>query len=815
MKRLLRSALPWLLLVYGAVAVISIWPASIDPSHRIVGGGELGGWLWRYWWMKLEIRALWEEMHGYPLQFFLHVISLGRFPETGNITDLYAVSLPLDLLFGAPTYYNVKVMLIVVTNGLAGYALSRSFTASRWVAAAAGTVLAMNSFVALELFGSGLRQAILAPFAMAVVSLEGLLARGRLRDGLATGLWFACTAVFYWFYGLFLFLYAVLRGMVALPSVWRSARRWWIFATLVEAAAIAVAVAAVFAYPYVMFKLDHSGALPEVQYLTDFPDLDTLEAATDYPRTLEENLLASLKRVLHSSWSLDYLWNPLHPRNVPVVAFVVGVVGALFQLRRAGVFLVALLFFWLHTGGPYLLQPFTPDASGFVRVDGEPVPLLYAWTFKFVPLMSRLFAPYRAAGPVWVMMTALVALGLDGIWRRWGTRASTEGTAGADEGGEEALTEGPARVVTRPWLAPLVAVAFGGLFLGQQVWDDRVLALLEPSYAGTNGRGLPVMTSEVKTHPFYEALAQEEGYLGIIELPMFVQQDLITYYQVIHGKKVLEGWAMPGALPPYLRFVQQPRGETAKLLQFLAEPDAQRANSFIKAMSLLSRPPYKLQDYTPSDIETLANRGFRYVILHERGCYAVWPEEGQALYDAMKRRIGRELGTPAEVIEFAEEDDPAWERLRPHVGVVGSWASSALPIPGKRPTRFRMAVFLMPGAGWGEAWLDAVAWPDRLRPSPAEAPSSALPAEAPSAVSPPQAPAEASGVASPAPTTPPATEAPVATAAPTLAPPPAPAVAPAFGPAPPPPVEAPVAGPQPLNPPPPGPAAAPSPTPRP
>ena len=711
-----------LTLFYTLLGMIALWPVPAGLNERIVGGGELGGWLWRYWWMKLEIQALSVELAHSPLQVFLHVISLGRFPETGNVTDLYAVSLPLEKIFGHPTYYNLKCLLIMVTNGLAGYALARAFTPSRVLGAVGGAVLAVNSFVALELFGCGLRQAILAPAALAILSFESVLRQGRWRDGLKTGFWFALTAIFYWFYGLFLAMFAVVRALAALPSWWRQTHRGRTVAVLVLSAVLAAGLAGIFTYPYIMFKVDHTGSLPEVQYLADFPSLAELQNAPPFPQSVSENLLASLARVLTSSWTLDYLWSPIHPFNITVVTGVVGLLFCLVNLRQTWLWLVLCLVFWIHSGGPYLQGSYNPEGRHFTEIGGEPVKLLYAYTFKYLPMMSRLFAPYRTAGFVWLMLVILVTQNLEWIRSRLSPNAMavsdppvpTEDVATEPGAGLEPFpppTHPPAgeKIDLPAWV---MAIVFVSLFVGQQLADGKIVAALNPNLVGSLGRGLPVESSVLEVPPFYHALAQEKGHIGVIELPLFVQQDLINYYQVVHEKKVMRGWAVPGSLPPILRFHREPKSEVTRLLQYLTDPDSMGPNSFIKAMEGLGRPPYKMESYDELDLRDLTRRGFRYVILHERGCYAVWPEHGRALYEAVRRRLARQLGDPAEMTEMVTEGDPGRAELEGKVGVLGNWASSALPIAeAERPTRFVMSVYRMPGSDWGKAWETAVSWP--------------------------------------------------------------------------------------------------------
>ena len=89
MSRGRRVALEVLLavVVFTALAVLMTWPAAAHLDEVIVGGGELGGWLWRQWWHFEEVAALGTADQGI-FATLSALGGLGRFPETGNILDL-------------------------------------------------------------------------------------------------------------------------------------------------------------------------------------------------------------------------------------------------------------------------------------------------------------------------------------------------------------------------------------------------------------------------------------------------------------------------------------------------------------------------------------------------------------------------------------------------------------------------------------------------------------------------------------------------------------------------------------------------------
>lgn len=665
-----RFFYPYLLplLFYGALAGYMISPAYGDAVPRIIGGGELGGWLWRYWWMKLEIVSLGIKYPTNIFERFLHILSLGRFPETGNVTDLLAMTIPLDLLLGHPGHYNVKVFLIVLLNGLAGYALSLYLTKRRGLALLAGMTLACNIFVVWEFQSSGLRQAILFFLPLFMLYLERTLVERTRKDAILLGLSFAATAIFYWFYGLFAAIYGLLRlGYFALQERRRLDRvaLMLLGVRLVQAAGMALALILPFTSPYLLTHIVEPGkasALPEVTWFKSFPSLEALQNVPLRPDSRKDNLLASLARVLYSSWSVDWLYNPLQTRPVPLVLGFCAVVMSLFRLRKTWFWLGLLILFYTFTWGPYLQL----DGS-FVKVSGEyAVRLPYWYAFKFIPMMSRLFAPYRMGSMVMCTLLILMSLNLSAL---------------------------ASRVERFPLLKYLGGVLFLVLYLGQIVRDP-----MQERRIGSN-RLLPLPASEVSVPSWYYELAREKGRLGIVELPLDRQQDLLNYYQVVHSKKVLGGWADPGALPPVLRFDQKPSKVTA-LLQWLSLPDGMERNSFSQAVKQLSMGPnYALGKYEPADVGALEAFGYRYVVVHELGCYQLENRWGKELFARMKSQLIMALGDPVvELLEHPISTDP--EFLRNYKAGMPWMVSlySPLLIPEPRPVPLHMVVFRVPAS---------------------------------------------------------------------------------------------------------------------
>jgi hypothetical protein len=514
----------------GAAALT--WPALLNLNEVIIGSGELGGWIWRYWWHFQEVDALGQSDLG-VWEKLLVFLSLGRFPETGNILDVLLLSYPLQTFLDLPAHYNVKVLLILVIDGLCGYALARHMVASRSVALAAGFVAVINPLNIQDLYGSGLRQVLLWWVLLFPVFLDRAAHRSTVRSGVLAGLCLALCGAFYWFYGLFAGMFLGIwlldyvwsrRGIVH----WRRLLRW-----LVPLLVTTVVVAGVFALPYILGigsdeRVGGAQALPELSFFLRFPEYDVIRNAPLRPSSYEENVLSSLNRTIISSWSADYLFNPTYYRSLPLVVLLGGVLPAIFagrgSWRRARFWLIVFVVFYLGTCGPFLKWGAEKDSTEVVMLGASVIRLPYTWMFQWVPGMSRMFAPYRMGALVVAAAVPLVALGLGRIptHARFGTW--------------------PKRVICGVAMVACVA---------QVSYRFDVGPVAEGSFQPNLWRSA-VSISAIRVPEFYSRLEDDEVG-GLVELPLEQQQDLLTLYQVHHHWKVYRSWATPPAIPPSFR----------------------------------------------------------------------------------------------------------------------------------------------------------------------------------------------------------------------------------------------------------------------
>ncbi len=661
-------------LVLGGLAAIAVtWPMVTYLDSIVLGGGELGGWLWRYNWHFISLDGVMETDAG-PVQMWRAFVGLGRYPETGNILDVLAISYPLERWFGFPASYNLKILLILALNGLSGYALARYFSGSI-SAALAGSVLAVvNPLTLFEIQSSGLRQSLLWWVLLYPALIDRALRRRTVGSGILAGACFGMAGAFYWFYGLFAGMFTAVwlikhviveRGRLSGLGIARS---------LVGVGIGTALLAGPFILPYALGGDAESATsqggggggagglrLPELTFFLPFPPYDTVAQAPMRPVTYAENVLASIHRTIGSSWSATYPVDPTLNESLPLVVMIFGVLPALTRRRSWG-WLAVWLVFYLGTLGPFLRIGAGDNQNVYRVMEDYVIRLPYVLMFQFIPGMSRMFAPYRLCAFVVVASVVLVALGL-------------------------------ARLRWRAWVAPFVAFAI----IAQPMyrWDK---GSVNEGDADSRELRSPIKANRIRVPDFYKSLDPTE-LTGIVELPLEQQQDLTCYYQIVHAQKVYRSWASPGSIPPILR-AKGSGGLAGERLRFLSRADS-ISGPIAEAWMALSHTP-DTADLSVLGTDALPswakNGNYTRAILHERGYFLVDPTRGAMLYETANRRLADVFGYTGVEIDELRKGDPANPEFGvPIIGDLVPWTSQPAELPPERaPARYRMSVFTLP-----------------------------------------------------------------------------------------------------------------------
>lgn len=584
----------------GLLAVGFFTPGG--PSRlatRYVGGGELEGWLWRYWWLKQMLAAIWSSP---DLGIFERVrlsLQSSLYPEFGNITDLWAVSVPLERLLGAPLYYNVKAVAVLSANAVAAYVMARGLGASPGAAWLAGVIFGFNPYFMFEIASGRMRQAIGFACPIYVLYAWRAFTSGEARDALVASLWWALATWLFYFYGMWLAFFNV--GLVAWWLVFGCRRpsppgRWKHFA-LLHVVALLLVMPSVMPY---FDSLNHGQELHEVSFLRDVPPLEQWAQLPPGRPGPGQEALYSMHRYTYMSQPADYPWNLEASRVVPI-AFTLAAVLPLLWLRprdddEAGatqwLWVLVAVGFYIISLGPYLMTG--GSRAHFV---GYPpgIRLPYTLLYKYVPFFSRMFSPVRASIMVYLAVAALAALNL--------TRMSRKHAA----------------------IAPVVALALVAAGLTQM------------QRAAT----IPLRTVNLEAPTYYAALKMAPDD-GIIEMP-FHASDYTDFLQTVHGRKVLMSWADAGL----------PDGFPNAPVQTLAARQPLGDNGFVRWLDALTQNPDEKKRYSDAERAMVATAGYRFIVLHERGV-AMFSREGEthARYERMRKTLIDTLGAP--VIEATE-----------------------------------------------------------------------------------------------------------------------------------------------------------------
>ena len=303
------------LLVLGFTALVAAltWPQIV----RLDSVADLGDPLfstWRIAWVS-------HQLPRNPLALF----DTNQFyPE--RLTLTYSDSLVVPALMSAPLFwvgvhpvviYNLLLLSGFVLSGVTMFLLVRALTGRADAASIAGAIFALYPYRYEHYSHLELEMTMWMP--LALLGLHRALARGRLRDGLATGLAFALQTLSSLYYGCFLAVYLVVVG----GALWlgRGCPR-----RPIGALAAGVALAAVLVAPVA------------VEYIASRPMMGTREAGTIqfYSAQGPDYLKPHFRSLLYGRWSDG--GSPeraLFPRLMPVALTAVSLWPPLSAARIA------------------------------------------------------------------------------------------------------------------------------------------------------------------------------------------------------------------------------------------------------------------------------------------------------------------------------------------------------------------------------------------------------------------------------------------------------------------------------------------------
>ena len=583
-------------------------------------GGELDGWLWRYWWTKKLISTAWLSGASWKYIFWLMSVA-GSYPETGNLSDLLFFSWPLETVFGAPLYFNLKTWLIFALNGFSGYLLGCHLFKNRAAAWLSGAVMVFSPYCLTELDSGRIRQAIIFPMVFYCLALVKLYQKPSFLLVAAVGFWGGFTTITYLFYGQSLLIFTLIFLLWNFCSrsygLFTKQKALYLLAAFIVT--IVVALPSGLAYLAMIFR---GNDLPELVLFSNFPSLDIL-LSPQPERILQQNdpLLTSFQRFRFDSLPWQYPFAVKYTRNLPILVTVLSLLACpllwlgqkltnpqnlnseqiereqleekknddFFSCAQAGPWLLSLLLFYSLTLGPYLQDIHTGD---YINKLNGGIGTPYLFFFKYLPAFARLFSPVR--------MSAMLVISS--------------------------------------------AILSGATLCALQKWHRRSfiswsLALTAAFFIGANNfycQAAPITSFNIKTPQCYSRLAAQPNIFMIAEVPIRTG-DYLQYYQITHGKRLLLGWA-DGAVPP-----NYPQSDLQKLTKTV--PNLEQ-NTFLQFIEQLNVDPNSDIEFDYLDYKKLVEEGLLYIIVHERSCWNIDPQNGKYFYDSYCQTLSTIFGPP-------------------------------------------------------------------------------------------------------------------------------------------------------------------------
>lgn len=611
-----KNSLEWkhllfLFFLFIAAVLIPLYPVLFRFSSAYMGGGELDGWLWRFWWMKTLISSAWSAV---PFDFSLVVYCIlcaGNFPETGNVLDVLVMSVPLEALLGAPAYYNAKIIIILLLNCYSGYALGVYLFKNRYAATAAGVSLVLNPFIMNELTSGRVRHVILFTMPLYIIALWETHKTSSWKKALSAGFWLGLTTVIYFYYGMALLFFSLIFLLYHLAFNRKSFSAGF-GSKVILIILVFLLLSVPFSYRYI--ELVFLGEkLPETTWGKAMPPPEFLLDRSPLPPE-NRDFVMSLRRIIRDSPDSLFIFRLNHIYYMPLIFTLLLLISLFFYKHKLSFWFVNFCFFYMLTIGPYL--KIGSGAESVFLMGDKPVPLPYTFFFTYVPFVSRLFSPVRWMGFLMVIAAVIIA---------GSTAVILDLCVNKVKNLSPRILQGSAVVL-------IMSAAIAQLFLTQTA---------------------PVPLTLSKPPSFYESIAQDPMVLGVVELP-YPPPESAIYYQVFHQKKVLGGWeAIPDNFPAGTKAANLAVIDTKKIPDLI---------DYFERLGMFMEEP---GEAPLKELEKLEKMGYEYIIVHERGCIERFPQKGREYYYYLVKNLTSCLGEP----QFYYEH---WIKLNPEGGAAES-----------------------------------------------------------------------------------------------------------------------------------------------
>ncbi len=575
--------IPALIAGFLLVFFIAYRPFSSNLSGLVAinppGRSFMQFWVWREWVSSYFIQSY---LHAKPFNLinliYFGILSNGTLPETGTVLDIMSISYPLKTWFSLPfpLYYNIKFIIILLINSLAGYYVMRRFTRREDVGIICGVFMAVNPFLMMILGKARLRAGLLGFVILCLYYLYELTQKPNRKTAFLCGFFLGISSIFYAFYGMFLIaiILLVFAGKIFLDLYRKRGEEIWkFFKQLLLVALVFIVIIAPWVIPYLsqIEKREGETKVFGVTFFKEFPDPRKVYEPSFRNNPMGHEL-SVIRLIMAEEMPLRYYF--------PVIFSLFGIL-ALFKPRPwVFVMLAVFLVFYLLCLGPYLKFSDNPELEGlYVNKEGKFVPLPYIQFYRFIPFISRLHHPDHYLSFVSVSLMFLVGMGLANLFN---------------------------------FLDNKKYGFFQFKYLGFLIAIGLIVSLV----TGVNRYNFRVSfdTCRIDIPDFYFKLSTEP-FCGIYELPILkndprIQEtyDRYDFYQAFHHKKYNQ------SRNENLAFAITPGGGDR-----IFDEDYRKLKNAGNKFQEFLEGIHKGEDvvYEEKDLQQIKDFGYKYIVLHE------------------------------------------------------------------------------------------------------------------------------------------------------------------------------------------------------
>lgn len=382
--------------LYFIIAISFMLPLSENLHLRILSSEktDLNGTLW-YQWFSKRCLSKFDFASLYHTDFIAYPSGKNLLFDLGPPLIAF-FSIPFQIVFNLPTYYNLFMVVLMAVNGLVCFMLINYIYKDTPTAFIGGLFFSINSYVFYQVNSGRPEQTAIFWIPLFILFLLKMKDKKRKSYTVIGALLLVLTSLSYWYYGIFLLIFTVLFLLYFL-FIKKEGSVDFAKNTILLLCLFSVFMLLLFSYPVFIQRTFPSGYRPAAGPFPAFKDIDAVlkkEIPNEHPIFPIQYLIPSYYKYMLTNTASSFL---PHAFLITTVILIILSLLNVKALKSNLFYIITASFFFILSLGPYL------------AISGHVIVLPYMLLYYIIPFFSRLWWPINCFSVTLVCVSILLA----------------------------------------------------------------------------------------------------------------------------------------------------------------------------------------------------------------------------------------------------------------------------------------------------------------------------------------------------------------------------------------------------------------------